>query len=81
MIKKPYRIQVEVKPMEGTQLPSDVAGAYVNVYLGAKDICEAIKLTEAELRNDCYKPVNTYAAFEVDMEDHCCPANFQSKAI
>ncbi len=69
MNKKLYRIQVEVEPMEGTSLPSDVAGAFVNVYLGAFNITEAIELTESELLNDCYKPVNTYAAFEIDVED------------
>lgn len=55
--------------MEGTQLPSDCAGAFVNVYLSSPNIIEAIKSVEAELLQDCYKPVNTYAVFELDLED------------
>lgn len=66
---KPYRIQVEVKPLEGTQLPSDVAGTYVNIYLGAHDIKQAVKIAETELLSNFYKPITTYAAFEIDIDD------------
>ena len=69
MNKNLYRVEVEVEPMEGTQLPSDCAGAFVNGYLSSPNIIEAIKSVEAELLQDCYKPVNTYAAFELDLED------------
>ncbi len=54
--------------MDGTQLPSDCAGAFVNVYLSSGNIIEAIKSAEAELLQDRYKPVNTYGAFELDLE-------------
>ncbi|GAA6170308.1 hypothetical protein [Sessilibacter corallicola] len=55
--------------MKGTQLPSDCAGAFVNVFLCSPNMVEAIKLVEAELLQDCYKPVNTYAAFELNLND------------
>lgn len=67
-----YRIEVEVEPMEGTQLPSDCAGAFVNVYLSSPNIIAAITSAEAELLQDCYKPVVTYAAFELDLEEMDC---------
>lgn len=68
MRKSLYRVEVEVVPMEGAQLPPDCAGAFVNVFLSAPNIVEAIQSVEAELIQDCYKPVNTYAAFELDLE-------------
>ena len=63
-----YRIQIEVLPMEGTSLPSDWSGAFVNVYVGANDIVEAIKSAEEQLLTDLYRPDNTYAAYEIDLE-------------
>jgi hypothetical protein len=69
MKKKPYRIQVEVKSLEGTRLPSDVAGTYVNIYLGAHNIKEAIEIAETELLSDFYKPIGIHHAFEIDMDD------------
>ena len=69
MKKAVYRVQVEVAPMEGTSLPSDWSGAFVNVYVGANDIVEAIKYTEEQLLVDLYKPCNTYAAYEIDLEN------------
>ncbi len=63
-----YRVSVEVLPMEGTTLPSDWTGAFVNVYIGAPNIIEAIKTTETSLLSDCYKPENTYSANEIDIE-------------
>jgi len=64
-----YRIQVEVLPMEGTSLPSDWSGAFVNVYVGATNIITAIKSAESQLYADFYKPDNTYAAYEIDMNN------------
>ena len=55
--------------MEGTTLPDDWAGAYVNVFIGASSIIEAITAVESQLYNDCYKPTNTYAAFELDLDE------------
>ncbi len=63
-----YRVSVEVLPMKGTTLPSDWTGAFVNVYIGAPNIIEAIKETEALLLSDSYKPDNTYSAYEIDIE-------------
>ena len=61
--------------MEGTHLPSDWAGAFVNVYVSANNIIEAIKLAEDQLLLDYYKPDNTYSASEIDIdslhEDDC----------
>ncbi len=53
--------------MEGSQLPLDCAGAFVNVYLSSVNIIEAIKSAEAELLGDCYNPFNTHAAYELDL--------------
>lgn len=64
-----FRVAVEVKHMEGTQLPPDCSGACVGVYLRADDIKEAIDLAESELRKDKYLPRRTYEAVEIDIED------------
>jgi len=64
-----YRVEVEVIPMAGTQLPDDVAGAFVNCYVGANNICEAVELVEQKLLDDCYKPFNTFAAFCLDLDE------------
>ncbi|WP_369157937.1 hypothetical protein [Candidatus Thiodiazotropha sp. LNASS1] len=69
MKKYVFRVGVQVEPMEGTQLPEDCAGAYVNVYLGADEIREAIERVEIELLNDCYMPVLTYEAYQLDLEE------------
>ncbi len=68
MTKHVFRIEVEVGPMEGTQLPSDCAGAFVNVYLGADEIRAAIDTVEKQLLADRYRPVSVYAAFVLDLE-------------
>lgn len=68
MKKYVYRVGVEVEHMEGCQLPKDCKGAFVNVYLSADNIREAIDIAESELFSDFYKPVNTYEAFEIDLE-------------
>jgi len=82
MNRRLYRIEVEVEPMQGTTLPPDCAGAYVNVYLAAVNIIEAIKSVESELLSDLYMPINTYGAFELDLEEtdydtdeEGCPGN------
>ncbi len=67
MNRKLYRIEVEVEPMEGSQLPPDCAGAFVNVYLAAPNIIEAIRAVESELLEDLYRPVSTYGANELDL--------------
>lgn len=64
-----FRIAVEVKHMEGTQLPEECSGAFVGVYLRANNIKEAIDLAEKELLDDKYLPVRTYEAIEIDVED------------
>ncbi len=69
MKKDVYRVEVEVAPMEGTQLPADTIGAFVNVYAGADSIREAIDVVEEALHSDCYKPIETYAAYQLDLED------------
>ena len=66
---KPYRVQVEVGPMDGTTLPADWAGAFVNVYLCAEEIVEAIERAESALLTDRYRPISTYAAWQVDLEE------------
>ena len=69
MKKDVYRIEVEVGPMEGTQLPEECESAFVNVYVGANDIREAIDLVEEQLLSDCYKPIETSAAFQLDLDE------------
>ncbi|MCC5856375.1 MAG: hypothetical protein JJU10_11960 [Idiomarina sp.] len=63
-----FRITVEVKHMEGTQLPSDCAGGCVGVYLRAENIKAAIDLAEASLLEDKFLPVRTLEATEVNLE-------------
>ncbi|MCU7838548.1 MAG: hypothetical protein KZQ94_04095 [Candidatus Thiodiazotropha sp. (ex Troendleina suluensis)] len=70
MFKYIFRVEVEVEPMEGTTLPTDTAGAFVNVYVGANHIRDAIEKVETQLLKDCYKPVYTYAAYEMDLDNN-----------
>jgi len=64
-----FRVMVEVTTMEGSQLPFDCAGAFVNVYLRARHIKDAIDDAEAQLLEDKYKPVRTIDASSIDIED------------
>ena len=63
-----YKVSVEVLPMKGTTLPPDWIGAFVNVYIDAPNIIEAIMTTEATLLSDYYKPDNTYSAYKIDID-------------
>ena len=54
--------------MEGTQLP-DCGGAFVNVYVGTDDIRTAIDKVETQLLEDRYKPVCTYDAYALDIDE------------
>jgi len=69
MNKKVYRVEVQVAPMEGTQLPTDWLGAFVNVFIGSENILNAIKAVESQLLKDCYRLVNTRSAFELDLDE------------
>lgn len=69
MKKDIYHVEVEVAPMEGTQLPANAVGAFVNVYVGADSIREAINEVERNLLSDLYKPVETSAVYQLDLED------------
>ena len=69
-----FRVQVEVGQMEGTQLPSDCQGAFVNVYVGAVTIREALDKAEAQLLADRYRPIDISEAYELDLEG----ANFDT---
>jgi hypothetical protein len=40
------------------------------MYLGALNIKEAIEIAETELLSVFYKPINTYAAFEIALEGY-----------
>lgn len=55
--------------MEEAQLPPNCAGAFVNVYLGADSIVEAINMAEAELLRDYYRPIDTAAALELNLDE------------
>ena len=69
MKKHVYRVEVEVTHMEGTQLPEDCGGGFVNVYICANSIVDAIQSVEEALISDCYKPIETSAAFALDLEE------------
>jgi len=69
MSNRVYRIEVEVAPMKGTQLPTDWLGAFVNVYIGSENIVRAIESVEKQLLEDCYRPIKTSAAFELDLDE------------
>ena len=63
-----FRIQVEVGHMSGCQLPEDAAGAFVNVYVGALTIRDALDLAERYLIEDRYRPIDISVAYELDLE-------------
>jgi hypothetical protein len=63
-----FRIQVEVGHMSGCQLPEDAAGAFVNVYVGASTIRDAMDRAERYLVEDRYRPIDIYAAYELDLD-------------
>jgi hypothetical protein len=70
MKKYIFRVNVEVTHMEGSLLPEYCAGAFVNVYLAADNIREAVDMAEKELLDDLYKPVETTSAYQIDKEDY-----------
>ena len=55
--------------MEGCLLPSDCAGAFVNVYVGDNDIRTAMNRVESDLVTDYYRPIELYEAYKLDLED------------
>jgi hypothetical protein len=63
-----FRVLVEVGHMEGTQLPSDCRGAFVNVYVGSVTLREALDKAEAQLLADRYKPIDIPEAYELDSD-------------
>jgi hypothetical protein len=63
-----FRIQVEVGHMRGCQLPEDAAGAFVNVYVGASTIRDAMDLAERYLTEDRYRPIDISVAYELDLD-------------
>ncbi|MCW1926639.1 hypothetical protein OKA05_29065 [Luteolibacter arcticus] len=67
-----FRVEVEVGHMKGCQLPEEAAGAFVNVYVSAAVLRDALDLAERFLIEDHYRPIDIYAAFELDLEgiDH-----------
>ena len=69
-MKTVFQVGVEVSQMAGSQLPADCKGAFVNVFVGSTDIKKAINTVECSLLEDCYKPINTYEAFEVNLEEY-----------
>ena len=64
-----FRVEVEVGPMMGSEMPEDWAGAFVSVYVGADHIGDAIKEAEASLLNDLYKPLHISSAYDLEIED------------
>jgi len=63
-----FRIEVEVGHMSGCQLPDGTAGAFVNVYVSAPTLRDAMDLAERYLIEDRYRPIDIFAAYELDLE-------------
>ena len=63
-----FRVDVEVGHMTDCQLPKDAAGAIVSVYVGAHTLRDAMDRAESELLEDRYRPIDTSAAYELDLE-------------
>ena len=57
-----------VCPEWHAQLPSSCAGAFVNVYVGAITLREALNKSEAHLFEDKYKPIDISCAYELDLD-------------
>ncbi|MBP8203896.1 MAG: hypothetical protein KAX70_08215 [Pseudomonas sp.] len=68
-MKSVFKITVHVTHMDGTQLPPDCGGAFVNVYVSSDRIKDAIDLAEQQLLSDLYRPIETVSAFQIDVED------------
>lgn len=54
--------------MKGCQLPKKVAGAFVNVYVSALLLRDAMDLAERCLIEDHYRPIDISAAYELDLK-------------
>ncbi len=54
--------------MDGSKLPEDSAGAYVNVYVPANAIVDSIERAEESLLADFYRPIETISAVQIDEE-------------
>ena len=55
--KHVFCIEVELKSIPGGRLPESIDGAWLQVYLGADDLREAIALAETTLATDGYQLV------------------------
>ena len=64
-----FRVEVEVGPMMGSELPADWAGAFVSVYVGADHIGDAIEQAEASLLADMYRPLHISSAYDLEIDD------------
>jgi hypothetical protein len=63
-----FRVEVEVGHMTGCQLPKEAAGAFVNVYVSALVLRDAMDLAERCLIEDHYRPIDISAAYELDLD-------------
>jgi len=56
--------------MKGTPLPTRCGGAFVNVYLSADNVRQAIDLAEESFLNDLYKPVETTSVYQLESDEY-----------
>ena len=68
-MKYVFRVEVEIAPMMGSELPADWAGAFVSVYVGADHIGDAIKEAEASLLGDFYKSLHISNAYDLEIDE------------
>lgn len=68
-MKYVFRVDVEVGPMTGSELPAEWAGAFVSVYIGADHIGVAVREVEASLMKDLYKTLHISSAYDLIIDD------------
>lgn len=62
-------VSTEVRPLEGADAPEWCVGAYVEAYVAASDIVDAVKRVRAMLESERYEVVDISQAIRYDPDD------------
>lgn len=64
-----YQVSTEVVPLPGSQMPGDVSGGFVDCFVAAGHIIEAITRAKRELEADEYEVVDIDACLRIDLAE------------
>jgi len=68
MTKHVYEISVEIKPMPGSGMPDELAGAFVYCYVPADNLEDSIVILKEILNEDRYQLIDIEYATRLDLQ-------------